>query len=295
VAFDLGDLVPLSFQIRDTTGALANATTVTLNITQPDSTISGPFTLTSATTGVYNYDYLPVQVGRHVARCVATGANASSFSDAFDVAPADMGAVISLADAKGHLNIQSTINDDELRLYLSAVTNLVEAQVGLVVPRTFTEVMGAFNSIVLDHEPVISVTSMLTTAGVDLSGYFALNGEAGMLQLIPTTIGYPFAYRPYNFPGQPLDRLYYQGLLPFYQGQPITVTYQAGRQVVPAGWQLAARMILNELWASRRGAMAMPARGGDQEQPVVGTDYTLNDRVLELLATSGGSRAPRVA
>jgi hypothetical protein len=295
VAFDLGDLVPLSFQIRDTTGALANATTVTLNITQPDSTISGPFTLTSATTGVYNYDYLPVQVGRHVARCVATGANASSFSDAFDVAPADMGAVISLADAKGHLNIQSTINDDELRLYLSAVTNLVEAQVGLVVPRTFTEVMGAFNSIVLNREPVISVTSMLTTAGVDLSGYFALNGEAGMLQLIPTTIGYPFAYRPYNFPGQPLDRLYYQGLLPFYQGQPITVTYQAGRQVVPAGWQLAARMILNELWASRRGAMAMPARGGDQEQPVVGTDYTLNDRVLELLATSGGSRAPRVA
>jgi hypothetical protein len=295
VAFDLGDLVPLSFQIRDTTGALANATTVTLNITQPDSTISGPFTLTSATTGVYNYDYLPVQVGRHVARCVATGANASSFSDAFDVAPADMGAVISLADAKGHLNIQSTINDDELRLYLSAVTNIVEAQVGLVVPRTFTEVMGAFTSIVLNREPVISVTSMLTTAGVDLSGYFALNGEAGMLQLIPTTIGYPFAYRPYNFPGQPLDRLYYQGLLPFYQGQPITVTYQAGRQVVPAGWQLAARMILNELWASRRGAMAMPARGGDQEQPVVGTDYTLNDRVLELLATSGGSRAPRVA
>jgi hypothetical protein len=295
VAFDIGDVVPLSFQIRDTTGALANATTVTLNITQPDSTISGPFTLTSATTGVYNYDYLPVQVGRHVARCVATGANASSFSDAFDVAPADMGAVISLADAKGHLNIQSTINDDELRLYLSAVTNLVEAQVGLVVPRTFTEVMGAFNSIVLNREPVISVTSMLTTAGVDLSGYFALNGEAGMLQLIPTTIGYPFAYRPYNFPGQPLDRLYYQGLLPFYQGQPITVTYQAGRQVVPAGWQLAARMILNELWASRRGAMAMPARGGDQEQPVVGTDYTLNDRVLELLATSGGSRAPRVA
>jgi hypothetical protein len=295
VAFDIGDVVPLSFQIRDTTGALANATTVTLNITQPDSTISGPFTLTSATTGVYNYDYLPVQVGRHVARCVATGANASSFSDAFDVAPADMGAVISLADAKGHLNIQSTINDDELRLYLSAVTNLVEAQVGLVVPRTFTEVMGAFTSIVLNREPVISVTSMLTTAGVDLSGYFALNGEAGMLQLIPTTIGYPFAYRPYNFPGQPLDRLYYQGLLPFYQGQPITVTYQAGRQVVPAGWQLAARMILNELWASRRGAMAMPARGGDQEQPVVGTDYTLNDRVLELLATSGGSRAPRVA
>ena len=293
--FDLGDVVPLSFQIRDVTGTLANATTVTLNITQPDQTTAGPFALTPATVGVYNYDFAPTLVGRHVARCVATGTNASSFSDAFDVAPADMGAVISLADAKDHLKITTTTNDDTLRGYLGAVTDLIEAQVGLVVPRTFLETMGALNSIVLDHEPVISVTSMLTTAGVDLLPYFALNGPAGMLQLIPTAIGYPFAYRPYNFPGQPLDRLYYQGLLPFYQGQPITITYQAGRQVIPGAWQLAARMILSDLWDARRGAMAMPARGGDQEQPVVGTDYTMNDRVLELLGTSGGSRAPRVA
>jgi hypothetical protein len=202
--------------------------------------------------------------------------------------------IISLDDAKTHLRISTTdaARDAELGLYLAATTSIIEDEIGLVVPRSCVELLGALNSIVLTNSPAISVTAIVTNDGADLTSYFALNGPAGMLSINPTVIGYPFAARPYNYPGQPLDRLYYQGLLPFYPGQPLTVTYVAGRSNIPGAVLLAARLVLSDLWSARRGAMPLPARGGgDSEIPVRG--YQLPDDAVALLATM--PRAPTVA
>jgi hypothetical protein len=162
---------------------------------------------------------------------------------------------------------------------------MIEFQVGAVVVRPVTEVLGALNCIPLTYSPAIALTSVVTTQAVDITSFFVLNGPAGLLNVNPVTIGYPFAQRPYVYPGQPLDRLYYQGLLPFYPGQPLTISYTAGRNPVPQAAQLAAKFAIEDWWESQRGAQPLPARGGDQEQAEPGYGFTLPDRALQLLST----------
>lgn len=86
--YDLGDLVPLGVEIRDTDGDLADATEVTLTVVDPAgaSTDYGPVASTS--TGVYAYDYTPATAGRYVALWVATGVNQSTESVVFTVTDA---------------------------------------------------------------------------------------------------------------------------------------------------------------------------------------------------------------
>jgi hypothetical protein len=73
MSIDLGDSVPLSVEVKNAAGALANGGAVTVTVTQPDGTPAGPFTVSPTTTGVYDYDFTPTQVGRHQVRWVATG------------------------------------------------------------------------------------------------------------------------------------------------------------------------------------------------------------------------------
>lgn len=285
--FLLGQAVRLATGTITNDAGPADPATLALTITLPDLTTI-PISLagfTRISAGVYQYDYLPTQAGHHTWRIVATGPNTAA-EGAFDVAGAGLQAVIGLDEAKASLRITSDTTDDELRLYLSATTTVIEKQTGPVVPRTVTETLGALNTIILRQSPVMSVTSLVTATAVDLAGYFILDGEGGVLNVSPPTIGYPFSYRPYTFPGQPLDRLYSAGLLPFYPGQPVTVTYVAGRNPIPSAIQLAARIILEELWSARRAAGPLPARGGDSQQVPVpgGGGYGIPDSAAELLA-----------
>lgn len=255
---DLGDQVTLTYPSKP-----ASPATVTVTISLPDGTTTSP---TAALSGTYTYT--PTQAGRHTVLWVATGP-ADAYSDTFDVASPTSATIISLDDAKTHLKITSTANDEDLRLYLSAVTTVIEDVVGRVTPITFTEIVEAADMIVLRRAPVASVTSV--AAFDPIYGYplptYQLDGPNGTLHHVPNPM---WGYNDYY--------LYATQLY----GRRLTVTYTAGRSVIPAAMQIAARMILNDLWAARRGAMAMPARGGDEEQIVTG--YAMNDRVLELLA-----------
>src|SRR4249920_1169276 len=157
----MGASYPVAFDVYDTTGALTNATGVTLTITLPDGTTATP-TVTNppAVTGKYRLTYLPAMVGRYSWAAVTTVPNAA-YSDAFNVAVyASLG---SLADAKRHLQKTSTTDDDELRGFLAAATELVESKVGACVRRTFTErVYGPDGTpgLLLAHRPVTVVTSV---------------------------------------------------------------------------------------------------------------------------------------
>lgn len=237
MAFDLGDLVPLTVTVRDAVGDPADAATVTLTITLPDgATVTPTVANPPAATGVYLYDYPTVQAGRHIARWTSTGPQAA-YSDAFDVRTAAPAYIVSLADVKQHLNMTSTVDDEELRAYIEAATGVIEDYLGrAVIRRSFTEEHSVSGEMMLNWTPVQSITSAATVDGVttwnvadlhvNTSGVVTAKASAAALS------------------------------------GDITVTYVAGAPVVPGNWALAARIIVQDLWRTQRGQDGAPLAGG---------------------------------
>lgn len=265
--FDVGDTYPAAVEIRDKPeadgGVLINATTIALTITLPDGTTAAPgITNPPASTGKYTYDYVTTQSGRHVARWVATGP-AAAFTEAFDVRPAQSKSLLSLADAKAQLNMSKTVSDEELRLFLEAVTDTIEQIVGPVVRRTTSETRTVCGrALALDSVPVISLTSVTAVtsdspavAVADL----AVDKDTGIVR---------------RSDGGWLGSGVYD------------ITYTVGRAEVPASIALAARLLTQHMWATQRGATAVSGLGGDEASPPspgYGLDVVPN-RVRTLLA-----------
>lgn len=107
--YPLGDPVPLTFEVVDGNGDLAAPGALTLTITLPDGTTVTP-TPDNPSTGIYTCDYASAQTGRHIARFVATGANAGAVEQVFDVTPNAL-ARVTLAMAKSYLGSTSWADD----------------------------------------------------------------------------------------------------------------------------------------------------------------------------------------
>lgn len=281
MSFNLGDVVPLSVTITDADGNPANASSVTLTVTLPDGTTDVTPNISPTSTGIYDHDYPTVQAGRHGVRWVATGSNASAFTDAFTVDAADGGAFISLAEVKRHLKKTNTTDDDELLEFIAAACTAVEDRIGAVSPQQVTEEVetrrGA-NTIVLDQRPVVSVTS------VELAG----NPPATIL---------PFdadsrvdGWRLNAGPGVVThSRRFPHGT--------VRVTYTAGRTPVPGNIRLAAVELTAFLWRSIKnysggGRPASP--GVDDTLAIRGAAYALPNRVKELLGLSNAQPTDNV-
>lgn len=272
MAFDLADVVPLTVDIKDSSGTAANAGAVALTITLPDGTTTSP-AVSNPSTGRYQVDYITVQAGRHGVRWVATGANASAYTDAFDVAEASPPLIVSLRDAKQQLNLPltSTTHDEELRGFIAATTDAVEFLIGPVVVRSYTErVDGDRPMIVLSHTPVVSVTSItpvLTGGTTYLSSEVDVDADTGVVQLL--TGGW-------------------------FTGGPWGVTYKAGRSVIRGGVRLASLIIIQHMWRTQRGGQStVRARSGDDyTEPIPGLGYSIPNRAMELLQRF--RRAPEV-
>jgi hypothetical protein len=269
VSFNLGDVVPLSVTITDADGQPANAGGVTVTVTLPDGTTATP-SITNADTGVYNADYPTVQAGRHGIRWVATGSNASAFTDAFTVDAADGGAFISLAEVKRHLNKTKTTDDDELLEFIAAACTAIEERIGHVTPTTVTEeaaIRWGANTIILDQRPVVDVTSVV------------LAGNP------PTTIDPADADN--SVPGWRLNAG--AGVLTHSHSFPhgtVRVVYTAGRTPVPGNVRLAAVELAAFLWRSIKmyNSGGRPgAPGADDVMSFRGVAYALPNRVKELL------------
>lgn len=264
---DLGDVMPLSVEIRDASGALADAGEITLTITLPDGTTATP-SVQHPSTGRYEADYTATTVGRHVARWVATGLNSSAYVDMFDVRPADPGGILSMSAAKAALNIpaSATVDDEEIRSLLGAVTAIVEDyRKEAVVRRTVTEridVSPSRRSLVLGKAPVISVTSISSGAYTWPTANLEIR-DAEIGEIVST--GSPFA-------------------------GDITAVYVAGRVVMPANYIEAAKIILKHLWQFQQ-APGMGSRvfggGEDISASIAGMGYALPNRAAELLGGRG--------
>lgn len=257
--YDIADSVPLAWDVKDSSEALTNATTVVLTVTKPDGTTETP-TVTNppASTGQYRVTYVPADAGRYVWRAVTTGPN-TAFQDVFEVREAASPSLLSLADAKAHLDLTSTTHDEEIREYLEAATEIVESYIGPVVRRSHTaRLCGYRREIALPHTQVQSITSITVvrdgSTPVTLSD-LSINTDAGVVTYKNGSL----------FPYGDMDWV-----------------YVVGRSFVKANWTLAAKIIVKHNWETQLGNL--PSIQGDSPGYVVsGAGYLVPYRAISLL------------
>jgi len=262
--FDLGATARLTAECRDPGGVLASAATAVVTLTLPDGTTATP-PVTEEATGRYQADYVTTVPGRHTVRWEWTGP-ASAYTDVLDVLEAAPPAILSLADAKQHLNLKNSSDDDgEVRYWTNVTTRAVEFYTGPIVPRSITEEHTVRHAavVVLLNTPVQEVTavaSLLTGGTAPDVADLAVNRDTGEV------------YRP--------DGGRLSGRLQF--------TYRAGRTAIRENIPAAARIILQHLWRTQRaGRRGGVAGGGDDysvTEPIPGVGYAVPNRALELLA-----------
>jgi hypothetical protein len=271
MSYDLGDVVPLGITITDSTGANANASAVTCTIILPDGT-SSTGSVTNPTTGFYNCDFSPSQVGRYSVRWLATGTNASAFTDDFVVRDyAEIGAV-SLSEVKTHLNISSTDTslDEELRLFMDAATDLAEGYLGIIIgQRTYTsELYDGGNEFLRIRNPkVLSIASVYENDQLLNSAQYVVDPTGQRLYRIGS--GTLYATNSYGYWTAGMNN--------------VKVTYTAGFTNPPAAIRQGLLEIIRHLWQTQRGAMNVMGRNqtGDEFYPA--STYSLPRRAMELL------------
>lgn len=256
--YDIADSVPIAWDVKDAAGVLTTASTVLLTITLPDGTTATPSVPAPSSAGQYRVTYVPTVEGRYSWRAVTTVPN-TAYQDVFEVREPLSPSLLSLADAKAHLNITSTTHDDDLREYLEAATAIVEDHVGPIVKRTYTRrISGHRRHIPLPHTQVTAITA-LTLVSDGTSPYnlsdLSVNATTGVV-----------TFKNYGwFPYGDMD-----------------ITYTVGRSFVNANWTLAAKIILKHNWETQLGNL--PSIQGDNPGYVVsGNGYLVPFRALSLL------------
>lgn len=268
MSYQLGDVVPLSVTITDADGNPADAGSVTLTVTLPDGTTDVTSDITSTTTGVYDHDYTTTQAGRHAVRWVATGDNASAYTDAFTVEASDDRTFISLAETKTHLRKTDSKDDAELTGYITAACAKIVELIGQVSPITDTEewtLHRPVRRLIPRTQPVLSVTS------VEYAG--------------TPTVTIPQADADTGTPGWVLDPGGVIRHTTYFGRGTVRVTLRAGRSPVPGNIRLAALELTGHLWRSTKlnGSGGRPPIQASDDLVIAGQAYALPNRVKELL------------
>jgi hypothetical protein len=262
---DVGQVYHATYTIKN---RVAPPGTVTLVITLPDGTTTTPSTGTGAASGadwLITYDYTTTQAGLHKTAWQTTSPGTAA-TDYFNVR--NFASIISLAEGKAHLSggpaAAWTGDDDELRNFLHAVTEVIESKVGPCVRRTVTQrIADGGCTLALTQYPVISVTSVTSVwaGGPSWTGSsLILDGDAGT---VTTQLGaVPFYYGPWDA---------------------VTVT---GRTVISERYIHASKELLRHLWDTQRGQLEsgpLSASSGETFTTSSGWAFSIPNRVLELL------------
>jgi hypothetical protein len=276
--------VRLSTTVRDVTGTLVNAGAISLlvKIAAADGTSSTTGTYGSPAndgTGLYHQD-IPVTDltanGHYQYAWTATGAGAGVSFGEFDVFDPFETAVLPLQDAYDALNIpaaqQTAANGTEISQYIATIEASMERMTGgPLVNRTITAeravLTGAYTVLQVRQRPLVSVTSIVSVASgtaIDISAGLDLDANAGTIR---RKLGYPF-YGPY-----------------FTWLPAMAITYVAGwGTAVPAAFNTASRIILQNLWRTQHGPSARPAMGGSDEMVTMpGFGFAIPNQAAEIL------------
>ena len=269
-SYDLGDKVYLTWNTVDPTGAAVNPGTVTLNITLPDASNVSVTTATS-TTGTYTASYLPTQVGRHIIAWAATGSYPQAYSDIFEVRDINDIGICGYDEVLEYLNIPSaSANENEVRRFMDAATDLAETYVGQVLGRrTFTNELydGGTEFIRIRNPKAISITSVYENGTSVPSSNYVLDYTGQRLYRIGS--GTLYATNSYGYWTQGMNN--------------IQITYVAGYVNPPMSAKQGVLVIIKHLWETQRGAMNVMGRvlGGDEMYST--PTYSLPRRAMELL------------
>lgn len=278
--YPLGQPVRVSTTVKDVTGALVNAGSLTLlvKLAQTDGTWATTGTYSSPvndSTGVYHQDIPAADIataGHYQYTWTATGAGAGVSRGEFDVFDPFETAVLPLQDAKDQLNIPqaTTTFDAELQSFIDTIESSLRGMTGgpivnRVITSERTEMMDNQTVIPVRQRPLVSVTQIVSASGsaIDISSGLKLDANAA---LIRKPLGLPF----YG---------------PFFAWLPeVYVTYVAGWGTsVPAAFNSAARVILQHLWTSQHGPSARPSIGGSDLVTPPGFGFAIPNMAAELL------------
>jgi hypothetical protein len=238
--WELGGVVAIGTKFYDTSTppVLVAATSVVATITLPDGTTNTP-TVTNPSTGVYAANYTPTQAGRHpVSWSGVVGGLTVKYTDVFNVQEAAPPLLIGLDEARDYLNVPAgeTVNDEELRLFVEAVTKAIEKHVGPLARRTVTTTINRYGPCVpLPFDPLSLTSAVLVRDGstVNITNMVVENGVLRSKTYAP---------------------------LP---SEPWTLTCVVGRTVIPANIRIAAGQVTKDLWSSQRGAGGRRAGQGE--------------------------------
>lgn len=274
--YELGQTLVFTVQVVDDTGAAADlgGGNPTCTVTRPDGTTTTASVTKPSGAGLYWGSLTSSnQVGRWRGVFTGTGANSGKlpYTDVIDVWPADPRLIISLADAKAELNHTLDINDDELRLYIAATTEIVEHLIGAVLVRTETHTdNGGKGSVSLD-ERATAITSV-TVDGVTTTNYVA-DLDSGIVyagsSASPTT---------------------------FTAGrQNVVVTYTTGASTIAPSVIAGARTIAAHIYASTQQARRGRGRSGDGDGTTMVMGYSVPNAAIERLRSQQSRRMPGFA
>jgi hypothetical protein len=284
--YPLGQPIRVSTTIRDFTGTLVNPASLTLlvKVAQADGTQLTAGTYASPvndSTGAYHQD-IPVTdlaaTGHYQYTWTATGTGAGvSFGD-FDVFDPFEIAVLPLQDAKDALNIpqDKTASDSEIQQYIATIQACMERMTGgPLVNRSVTEraeLLDRQTVLLVRQRPLVSVTSIVSVASglpLDISAGLDIDANAGTIR---RKLGYPF-YGPF-----------------FVWLPAMSITYVAGWGTsVPAAFNTAARIILQNLWETQHGPSARPSMGANSDMVTMpGWGFAIPNQAAELLEGSQG-------
>jgi uncharacterized repeat protein (TIGR01451 family) len=271
-SFDLGDVVALGITITNSSGTAQNATAVVCTVTLPDGTSATP-SVTNSGAGLYDIAYTPTQSGRHVVRWVATGTNASAFTDEFTVRDLTTLPVISYDMALEHLNIPAaSANQEEIRRFIDAAQDLAENYVGAVLGRrtiTSENYDGNVDALRLRNPRAISVTSVYENGALLDSSQYQLDPTGQRLYRLTTSSLSAGSYGAYGYWASGVNS--------------VLVTYVAGFTVTPPAVQQGVLEILRHLWQTQRGVTNVMSRTGTGDDFYTGATYSLPRRAMELL------------
>ena len=245
--WDVGDVAVFSVQVRDSDGIPADATDVAVTVDLPDGTSMSPPVVHEAV-GLYSAGIVASVPGLHSVRWVASGANASAYSDVFTVADQSDVQMVSLAEVKAHLNITSTADDEELRGFIAAATAACERHTGRAWGRRIVteNLPGGRTMLMTSRIPVMSVVSV-EEDGTTVTGWTA-DTPSGVIVRDSGTWG------------------------------AVTVTYVAGGATIPGDIAQGVKEMLRHLWETQRGTKRVLP--GDDWDP--GQGYSVPRRVAEL-------------
>jgi len=271
-SYDLGDVAALGITITNSAGTAQNATSVVCTITLPDGTSVTP-SVTNSGAGLYDVAYTPTLSGRHLIRWVATGTNASAFTDEFSVRDLTTLPVVSYDMALSHLNIPAaSADEDEIRRFIDAAQDLAENYVGAVLGRrTIVETYDGQTDVLRLRSPrAISITTVVESGvTLDSSQYKLDDTGQRLYRLTTSTISASSSFGAYGFWASGVNA--------------VTVTYIAGYTVTPPAVQQGVLEILRHLWQTQRGAATVMNRMGSGDDFYSTPTYSLPRRAMELL------------